>query len=145
MRSLVTQLVGKRASEINPEYKINCFATVVSYFRNRIQDGSLSAQKMLEWLQINTKQVHKINEDTIVIIWTSSNPAKSPSEIKMNELIPSAKGYPFGLIMEHAAIFLKEGTVFQKASSEDEDKFEIIPYTKMIGANFSNLQWMRVN
>jgi hypothetical protein len=124
--------------------KINCFSTVIAYFNNEIRDGSTSAQRMLEWLNEHTTQVNAIGKETIVVIWSSSNPVISPNEVLIAELARKETGYPFGLIMEHAAVFLSPQEVFQKASPKDEDRFEILEYKTMLRQHEMRLPWMRI-
>lgn len=90
MKPLLGQLKGKKTSELSPDFKINCFTTVVSYFENKIKNGRMSAQEM-----------------------------------------------------EHAAIFISESELFQKASPSDEDPFEIINFKEMINKTYKNQNWVK--
>lgn len=143
MKPFVTGLLGKKASELHPDYKINCFNTVISYFNNQISDGKISAQAMLEWLQVNTEQVEIIDVETILVVWSSSDIAASPQTIKINRLKKEIEGYPFGLVMEHAAVFVTKTEVFQKASPSDDHKFEIVHYSQILTKDYSHLPWIR--
>lgn len=143
LKPFAANLLGKKASELHPNYKINCFNTVISYFNNQISDGKTSAQAMLDWLQANTDQVSDIDTETILVVWSSSNAAVSPSEIKISDLRKETQGYPFGLVMEHAAVFVSATDVFQKASPSDDHKFEIVHFSKIITQDYHHLPWLR--
>ena len=145
MNPFVLNLLGKKASEIHPAYKINCFNTVVSYFKNQLDDGKISAQAMLDWLQAHTEQISESDRDieTIVVLWSSTDPSISPEIIQIADLKREAAGYPFGLVMEHAAIFVTPTDVFQKASPSDEHKFEIVEFSRMIIQDYSHTPWLK--
>jgi hypothetical protein len=144
MKSIASELLGKKASDLDPSFKINCFNTVIAYFNNSIKDGKTSAQEMLDWLKDNTIQVDNIEAETIIVVWSSSNSLISPDRIEISKLDQSHPQYPFGLVMEHAAVFVDREQLFQKASPKDEDPFELIRYSKMIGENYFHLSWIRV-
>lgn len=143
MKAIVSEIVGQKASDLNPSYKINCFTTVISYFKNQTIDGLTSAQAMLEWLQSHTNQVLAFNSDTIVVVWSTSNQSLSPDKVEVSKMLKSSPGYPFGLVMEHAAVFLNQEDVFQKASPKDSDPFEIINFNTMMKNHYSHLPWLR--
>lgn len=46
--------------------------------------------------------------------------------------------------MEHAAVFVSLDEVFQKASPKDEDRFEVIHYSKILGSQYKQLAWLRI-
>jgi hypothetical protein len=143
MRPIVSELLGKKASDLSPSFKINCFNTVIAYFNNSIEDGKTSAQEMLDWLKDNTIQVDNIEEETIIVVWSSSNSLLSPDRIEVSKLDQGHPHYPFGLIMEHAAVFVDKEQLFQKASPKDEDPFELINHSEMITQSYSDLAWVR--
>ncbi len=140
--SFIDNIFGKKASDINSSYKINCFTTVVSYFNNEIQNGCMTAQEMLNWLQCHTIQVDMATQDTVAVVWFTSDQALSPDIILISDLLIKTDGYPFGLIMEHAAVFITPLEVFQKASPEDDDTFEVISFDQLI-QNYSQTSWVR--
>lgn len=143
MNEFITQLVGKRASDLNPNFKINCFTTVISFFEGQLRDGKTSAQEMLDWLRSQTGQAHNVTPKTVAVVWSSSNPQLSPEKIFISELDKNKEGYPFGLVMEHAFIFLSQDEVFQKASPSDEHRFEIVTVNEAL-REYQRLNWHRV-
>lgn len=143
MSKFVEAVLNKKASDINPSYKLNCFSTSVSYFRNEIINGCMTAEEMLKWLQDNTYQVEKPEAFSIAVVWFSSDVSKSPNAVRVNELLKTNSGYPFGLIMEHAAIFINDFDVFQKASPKDEDPFEIVNFQAISDRNYGHQEWVR--
>ena len=48
------------------------------------------------------------------------------------------------LPLEHSAVFISNTDLFQKSSSNDDDKFEIINFKKMIDARYFHLPWVRI-
>ncbi len=141
---IVQETVGKKATEIDSSYRINCFTTVISYFNDQLQNGKTTAQEMLDWLQANTTQVLVPSETSIVIFWSSSDVSVSPDLIDINILKRDSPGYPFGLVMEHAAVFISKEEVFQKASPKDEDGFEVVHYSKILSAYCNRFPWLRI-
>ncbi len=99
---------------------------------------------MVDWLRQNTFQTDKIILETVIVVWSSSNPLISPDKIKVDDMIQTNPDYPFGLVMEHAAMFISATDLFQKASLTDDDKFEVIHFAKMIDERYHHLPWMRI-
>lgn len=143
MKSIISKVLNKKASELNPDYKINCFTTVVSYFENNLINSCMTAEEMLKWLQENTIQIEQVEPGAVVVIWSSSDVTLSPPKVSVAHLLKSAAGYPFGLVMEHAAVFVSESEVLQKASPKDQDPFEIMDYQKMLDNDYGHLSWVR--
>lgn len=137
-------LVNLRASEIKDELKVNCFAACVSYFQSELVERCLSADEMLNWLNKDTEQVLLPQKNCIFVIWSSSDVIKSPDKVEIHEIYQRQSGYPFGLIMEHAGVFLDEIQVFQKASPLDKDAFEITDYLTVADSYLSKTAWTRI-
>ncbi len=98
--------------------------------------------EILKFVAENFVQVEEPQEYDVFVIWSSSNTSLSPDKIDIQYLSSYPEGFPFGLVVEHSGVFLNNGMVFQKASPNDNDIFEVITKDDAF-SNYQNLSWVR--
>jgi hypothetical protein len=136
-------IAGKRASDLNPDWILNCFALVKCYCDGELKNGVLSAQEFLEWLQANTAQVDEPKADDLFVVWIDGEHPTTMPEVRIAELLREKPGYPFGLIMEHAGVLVSSYEIFHKASPRDEDPFLISDFKKIL-KQYQFLKWHKI-
>ncbi len=123
--------------------RANCFNAIQIYFGDTIDKIYLEPEEFVSYIKVNFKQIsldmpQQLGD--VSIVWNRSSNELPWGSIKIEELEKSRKGYPFGLIIEHAFVFDGLNLVFQKRGPTPEDPYETIsesnalqPYLSLSG------------
>ncbi len=113
-KAFISSVIGKVADEVSLGVRSNCFNAVQNCFREKIELTHEGPGEMLTWLSEFCEQVpDKGSAAAIFVVWSSDDPAISPDKIDIQYLATLPPGFPFGLRIEHAGVFLEDDQVFQ--------------------------------
>mgnify|MGYP000853928850 CR=1 FL=1 len=139
----ILEILNKKSNEIVEGSKSNCFWATQYFFDPSVFPPKLlNGNEILKFISEKCIQVEEPNSSDIFIIWSSSETRLSPDKIDVHYLSTIPEGFPFGLIIEHSGVFLKNEQIFQKASPKEDDKFEIID-KGLAFACYDHLPWIR--
>lgn len=141
--SHIQKILGKTSQEVFDGTKSNCFwATNYFFDIKAFPPTQLSGIDILRFVSDNFTQVEIPQVGDVFVIWSSSDLQSSPDNVDVHFLSNYPKGFPFGLVVEHSGIILEEEKVFQKASPNEGDIFEIVEIKKAF-APYEKMGWHR--
>lgn len=137
MNPLVEKLLSNKEfiSEEIKKKKPNCFNAIQLYYSDIDTPIFLGPEDFVLYMQRNFRQLEKeptLTSEHVVIIWSRSSDVLQKGKIELNNLIKENKGYPFGLIIEHAFIVVSEDKIFQKRDPSPDSPYEMISMKKAI-------------
>ena len=140
----IKKIIGKSSSEISEGSQSNCFWAIKYFFEpNSLPPQKLNGNEILKYIADNFTQVESPKTHDVFIIWNSRDSQLSPQKIDVHHLATFPQGFPFGLIIEHSGVYLENSEIFQKASPQDIDKFEILK-TEQAFLPYENLYWKQI-
>jgi len=140
---LPEEFVSKRA---------NCFNAIQLYWGDCQEAEFTGPEEFVSFVCKYFKQsaVEEVSEaQDLIIVWSRSSAYLPLGEIVVHQLQKEKKGYPFGLVIEHAFIFLDSKTkmVFQKRDPSRMGPYEVVreqealsPYQKLFGYEITRHQ-----
>lgn len=139
----ITKILDKKSTDIFQGSKSNCFWATKYFFEpTSFPPQSMNGNEILMFMVNNFTQVDKPEEHDVFIIWGSSDPKLSPNKIDIQYLSTYPEGFPFGLVVEHSGVYVEGGKVFQKASPNEKDQFQVIS-KDLAFAPYEKLSWVR--
>lgn len=111
------------------DLRANCFNAVQLYFDEIDKPIFLGPEEFVLYLQSKFVQITldlKTKTGDVSVVWSRSASLLAVGEIKIDKLQKEVVGYPFGLIIEHAFVFLDDGSVFQKRDPTSLGPYEIV-------------------
>ena len=121
----------------------NCFWATKFYFDEKcFPPKKLSGNEILQFIAMHFQQVDVLQDNDVVIIWSSSDESISPPKVEVAALAKYPPGFPFALVIEHTCVYLNDSHIFQKASPKNEYMFEVVSPEKMIFP-YEKLSWIR--
>jgi len=107
----------------------NCFNAVQRVLSDSEEITFLGPEEFVKYIQEKSRQF-PIGTDRksgdISVIWSRSSNVLKIGEIRIEELRKDRDGYPFGLIIEHAFIYMDSHRIFQKRDRTAEGPYEIL-------------------
>ncbi|MBX2989180.1 MAG: hypothetical protein KF802_14925 [Bdellovibrionaceae bacterium] len=127
----VVKLLGADAGELSrvERKRANCFQAVRLYFEEHLRPEFLGPAEFVAYLQKEFTQLQardQVLADDVMVIWSRGLMELPLGEIRIDRLRPEVPGYPFGLVIEHALVWLEDGWVFQKRNPSAQGPYEIV-------------------
>ena len=142
--SHIQNIIGKTSNEISNGAQSNCFWATKYFFEpHSLPPQKLNGNEILKFIADNFTQVGNPTTYDVFIIWNSSDVQLSPQKIDVHYLATFPQGFPLGLIIEHSGVYLENSDVFQKASSKEIDKFQILK-KEQVFLPYANLSWKKI-
>jgi hypothetical protein len=123
--------------------RANCFNAVLVFWGRESSLRFCGPEQFVTELRSHTHQVNASDARSrgdVAVVWSRSADSLPLGHIDITRLRAEAVGYPFGLVIEHAFIYLSENSVFQKRDPTAIGPYEIInpvealrPYTNRRG------------
>ncbi|MBX3035156.1 MAG: hypothetical protein KF865_14650 [Bdellovibrionaceae bacterium] len=133
----VLKLLGADAAELFrvERKRANCFQAVRLYFEENRQPEFMGPAEFVAYLQEEFVQLgaqDPVHADDVMVVWSRSLMELPVGEIDFARLRPEIPGYPFGLVIEHAFVWLEDGWVFQKRNPSAQGPYEIVPVAEAL-------------
>lgn len=117
--------------------KANCFNAVQLYWNDSAEQKFTGPEEFVAYIEKNFSQIPQAREaqaGDVVIVWSRSSNILVHGQISLEQMSNKAKGYPFGLIIEHAYCCIEGSHVFQKRDPHVTSRYEIISEAEALAA-----------
>ena len=115
--------------ELNPVLvKANCFNAVSLFWQDTLKEECLGPEEFVAYVNARFFQVPLFVAGDIAIVWSRTASILPIGEILVSRLLKKEPGYPFGLVIEHAFVYLGDDSAFQKRDPSMAGPYEIVSY-----------------
>lgn len=125
VKTLIENL--NRQLKANP-IKANCFNAVELFWKDASAQRFLQPEECVAYIVDKFKQIsltEKFAYGDVAILWSRSEDLLQVGKISVEDLLLKRPGYPFGLIIEHAFVYIDDKHVFQKADPKPTSLYQI--------------------
>lgn len=131
MNNLVEKLIENSlpiAQEI-ADRRANCFNAVQLFYGDSDQLTFVGPEDFVSYIQNHFRQLSEQEtqeSNDVSIVWSRNSDILHVGQICVEYIRRERVGYPFGLIIEHSFVYLKDGVVFQKRDPTSLGPYETV-------------------
>ncbi len=136
--AFVRKSLGKNPLELGHTEPSNCINAAFNFHAEFPRYLPFSTMEFLAVAQNQYRQLddrHSLRSGDLVAMWSRTSNEWANRKIQLNELMPSAPGFPFGLVFDHVAVFLEDDLLFHKPDPTLESRYQINRWGDVISFN----------